>query len=474
MPRLLSPAVSIVVLPGVLGACQTAASPSGPLDEDGGTDEPTALVFRSDVMPVMSTDEALPGVFIPPFETCRDPEPGESGAGRNGKVCTNSLISACTEPGKYFADYGSCDVVRTQRPFWEEPPANEPAADDPRIDDAAFMDELAWMTQQVEACACVCCHDSRSFGGRFGQWDIALGPIWLDTLSDEGLVLFAGLADSTTLGAYPAEQNHGFDRTRTGIPTTDTARMQAFLNAELERRGISAEDAAEVPPFGGPLYTLAIAEPPACKPGEGIDEDGRIRWLSGEARYIHVAEQGTDNPGVPPNLDLPEGTLWRLDVLASAEALASGVRYATTPKGSFQTLPESREAPELVRGQIYHLTVLADPGLPLANCEFEFGAVQVEPEPLPDAGAPGDGDGDGIGNGACKLSGADERGFGATCKSDDDCTCEASYCAIMPASDEGYCTMTGCGTKPEQCPADWYCLDLSVFSAELPQICAPQ
>src|SRR5262245_35233752 len=88
-----------------------------------------AVTLRADVAPVERVEDAMPGVFIPPFEDCRD------------GVCTNVAISGCTEAGRYFPDVASCAVVRTQRPFWPEAPAAEPRADDPRLNDPAFMQE---------------------------------------------------------------------------------------------------------------------------------------------------------------------------------------------------------------------------------------------------------------------------------------------------------------------------------------------
>jgi hypothetical protein len=482
----------------LLGLCIGALMMTGCADDTGGprgasisdpTPEPGELVFRSQVEPVTRAEDALPGVFIPPFQDCRDPLPGDTANGPGGKVCTHTVLSGCTEPGKYFADYASCDVVRTQRPFWEDPPAKEPDPNDPRLDDSEFMGELAWVTEQVEACACVCCHDSRNFDGKFGKWDIARGPIWLDTLSDNGLALFAGLADSSTLGAYPASENNGFDRTLTGLPTNDTERMKRFLYAELERRGVSQEEARAVTPFGGPLYAQRITPPAQCKPGETVTTDGKVQWLGGGARYVYVLEAGSDNPGVPPNLDLPEGTIWRLDVLASKPPLDSGVRYGTTPPGSFQTYPENTSAPALVKGKTYHLHVLRDVALPLANCLFVYGDENNVPEPPPghDAGSGngnGDGDGDGTGNGdgggdtptdagptSCALPGGDAEGFGANCTKHEDCTCAADYCSLMPGSTQGYCTVTGCKQDASLCPGGWSCLDLSIFSSGLPAIC---
>ena len=178
-------------------------------------------------------------------------------------------------PETCYPDYADCDVVRTERPFWPEDPAGQTDSGDPRLHDSDFMAELGWMTQQVEAAACSCCHDSRQNGGLTGQWDIYHDGIWLDTLSDSGLALFIGLADSSVLGAYPAADNFGFDRSATGIPTDDTARMQAFLQRELDRRGITRAQAAAVPPFGGPIYENRVKQPDACSDeGSGIDPSG--------------------------------------------------------------------------------------------------------------------------------------------------------------------------------------------------------
>ncbi|HEX5661826.1 MAG TPA: hypothetical protein VFX59_31760, partial [Polyangiales bacterium] len=271
------------------------------------------LTLRTDVEAIERADQALPGVFIPPYVSCEAPKDGKPGLGANGEVCTNVAISGSTEPGRKFADYASCDVVMTQRPFWSVPPWAESKPDDPRLSDQPYLDELAWVTSQIEATGCVCCHDSKVLGKQAGEWDIRLGPLWLDSLSDTGLALFAGLADSSVLGAYPPAENYGFNREITGIPSDDSARMQKFMLAELTRRGISEDEARAVPPFGGPIYANRVAVPTECGPGEGVAPDGRIVWNAAAARYVYVMRADSENPGVPPNLDLPEGTLFRLD-----------------------------------------------------------------------------------------------------------------------------------------------------------------
>ena len=430
---------------------------------------PCNITYRSDVKAVTRVEDAKPGVFIPPYRSCEPPKSGGPGQGPNGEVCTNVMISGATEEGRYFPDYASCGVVITQRPFWSAPPARTTAPDDPRLKDAAYMEELAWAKTQIEATGCVCCHDSKSLGKQASQWDVRAEPIWLDSLSDTGLALFAGLADSSVLGAYHADENNGFDRTTIGIPTTDIPRMERFMKAELTRRGISEAEARAVPPFGGPIYENRVAKPTACKAGEGITPEGRVRWQGGNARYVYVLDEKSENPGVPPNLDLPEGTQWRLDVLPNADGVASGLTFGTTPAGSFQAFPERTPAAALEQGKTYHLTVLRDVGLPLVNCLFTFGEPVAEPQPI-DAGAPmSTPDG---GASACTLPGGDEAGFGAACKSSADCTCAASYCALQPGQSTGYCSKTGCSPDARECPSGWSCFDLSRFVPGQPAFCA--
>ncbi|MCK6544613.1 hypothetical protein L6R52_01990 [Myxococcota bacterium] len=359
-------APSLVLIAALLGACGGADDPSTDRAADG-------ITHRDEITPVTDASKALPGVLVPPFVDCRDPLPGDSTTNPSGQVCTNVSVAGATEPGKSFAAYASCDVVRTQRPVWPAPPASVPAEDDPRLDDAALVAELAWAKEQVAATGCQCCHDSGIGKGPASQWDLSAGPLWLDSLSDTGLALFTGLADSSVLGAYPADQNHGFDRAATGIPTTDTARMKALLLAELTRRGLTEDDARAVPPFGGPIYQNAIREPEACGPGQGVTTDGRVLFSFGQARYVYVLEAGSANPGVPPNRDRPAGLVWRLDVLPSAEPLESGLLYGKTPPGSYQDTPALGAAPPLVEGRTYHLSVLLDVGFPVTNCLFVYG-----------------------------------------------------------------------------------------------------
>jgi hypothetical protein len=124
-----------------------------------------------------------------------------------------------------------------------------------------------------------------------------------------------------------------------------------------------------VSPFGGPIYANYNAKPKPCSASEGVDGQGVLHF-PGDARYVYLLEDGSKNPGVPPNLDLPEGTLWRLDVLPNAAALKDGFHYGSTPAGSFQNTPPSTPAPALEFGKRYHFVVIQYVGITQTNCTF--------------------------------------------------------------------------------------------------------
>lgn len=316
--------------------------------------------------------EAEGQAFQWPVLECRPPLADEpAGAGPEGDVCTWSMISGCTEPGRRFAEYASCDMVRTQRPYGPVAPNPLPVDPDPRLDDPKYAEELAWVTEQVEACACVCCHQASITPEGAAVWDIDLPGNWINSFSPYGLAFAGGFLDSSLLGAYPAAENNGFDRASTGIPTTDPARMAAFFAAELEFRGSSPDAFADADPTPAPFYQQWIYEPEACADGEGVDAEGVLTWSGGQARYLYLLAADARNPGVPPNLDLPEGTLWRVDVAWDDAPLKSGeVRYGQVPEDSRQFFPASGSPEGLRSGETYYLYVLADIAVPITRCLF--------------------------------------------------------------------------------------------------------
>lgn len=306
---------------------------------------------------------------------CRDPLPGEPpGNGPNGQVCTWQSISGCTEEGRNFEDYASCEVILDQgRPYYPYPLAEGWDDPDPRLDDPVYVEELSWVREQLGASACVCCHSETSPLGP-SNWYLEQEGNFVAGMFDTGLAMGANWIDSTAFGAYEPEDNNGFERAvHSGFPSTDPTRMRDFFIGELERRGRSEEDFAEEPPFGGPLVDQLEYEPGRCENGEGVRADGTIEWEGGDARYLYVLDVGSANPTVPPNLDLPEGTRWRIDVEYTDSPIASGsVRYGELPDGLMQRVPESGAPEALVPGRDYYLYVTRDVILPITRCVFTY------------------------------------------------------------------------------------------------------
>lgn len=310
-------------------------------------------------------------IFQPAVRECRAPLPGERpGVSAEAQVCTWSAVSGATEEGRRYDDYASCDRVRTQRPYYPRPAAPARATPDPRLQNPTYVAELAWVRSQVEASACVCCHATRTSPAGPSNWFVDAPGNWMDTFFDNGLALGAGWVDSTALGAYPSDQNNGFARTTSGLPSTDPARMARFFQQELAHRGRTRESFATTPPFGGPIASQLSYTPSACTGTDGMGSDGRLRWSSGSARYLYVLDQGSASPGVPPNLDQPAGTRWLVEVPFTAQPFVSGVAYGTLPPAATQRLPASGPPAPLTPGATYYLYVLEDVGIPITRCLF--------------------------------------------------------------------------------------------------------
>lgn len=314
-------------------------------------------------------------VFIQPTLNCVDPLEGEPpGQSEGGQVCTWQAIAASTEEGRYYPDYASCDVIYTQRPYYGAPPKPAPVQPDPRLQDPDYVAELDWVRSQVEASACVCCHSDEIAPNGASNWYVEAPNNWMNSFYDTGLALGANWIDSTSFGAFDPADNNGFDRIHSGIPSTDPDRMVAFFRDELAWRGKTEADFVESTPFGGPLYTQMIYEPSACQNGEGIGLDGTLTWTGGLARYVYVLAAGSGNPTVPPNLDLPIGTLWRIDVPSDGDPITSGeVVYGEMPQGMTQRFPIAGAPASLEPGEQYYLYVTKDVGIPITRCLFTYG-----------------------------------------------------------------------------------------------------
>lgn len=308
--------------------------------------------------------------FVPPTRTCMPALEGEPPGASDGEVCTWNLISASTEPGRRYADYADCDIVRSQRPYYFEASPTVPDPEDPRLDDEAYLAEVAWIKDQAESSACSCCHTASETPEGAAIWDTEAGALWIDTVTDEALAMLAGYTDSAAFGFLDAGENNTFDRSATGLPTTDSARLLAFAERELERRGVTTAEAAELEPFAPFFRELIDFEPEACDEGIGVDDAGNLSWSGGGARYIHVLSADSLAPGVPPNWDMPEGTLWAIRVPPTSLAMSCGGAYGELPEGAIQEIPEAGEAPELVSGETYFLYVQSDIAQPITRCLF--------------------------------------------------------------------------------------------------------
>ncbi|ATB33757.1 hypothetical protein [Melittangium boletus] len=323
-------------------------------------------------------DSGLP-TFRQPVLTCMDPLPGEPpGQSAGGMVCTWEMISGATELGRSFEQYASCDRVRTQRPYYPVPPAPDAAREDARLRDPTYANEVKWVRSQIESTACVCCHSTRAPKGP-SNWFVESPGNFINSFNPRGLAMGAGWIDTVGFGAYRPEHNNGFSRASPERPndsifvTTDAARIARFFEAELAHRGFTREDFTEDPYGAGPLDTQRFFRPEACDKGEGVGADGTLIWRGGKARYLYVLEADAPTPTVPPNLDLPEGTLWRIDVPEGGAPFESGtVRYGAIPQGLSQRFPAAGEPSALTHGKAYYLYVLADIIQPVTRCVFTY------------------------------------------------------------------------------------------------------
>lgn len=314
-------------------------------------------------------------LFVFPSLSCRAPLPGEPpGKSAGGKVCTWQTVAGSTEEGRPYQDYADCSVSITERGYYPVPPPAPPASDN-RMSDPTYATEANWVKSQVEASACVCCHKSSITKAGASIWDIEAKGNWLNTFSPYGLAFAGGFIDSHLLGAVPAAQNNGFSRDQIGIPTTDKPRMITFFRNELAFRGKTPQDFASEPPTPAYFYQLDSYVPTACQNGAGIHADGTIVWGGPPSRYVQVLTAGSKNPGVPPNLDLPAGTLWRLDVPVTGQPVNPGtVRYGQLPTGTTQGFPGTGQPAALLSGQSYYLYVQVDQLAPVERCLFTYPA----------------------------------------------------------------------------------------------------
>jgi hypothetical protein len=317
-------------------------------------------------------EQVLTRPFPEPEMSCVEPLPGDApGQSDGGQVCQWLTMQGCTEPGRSWEEYGSCDIPIEQRAYYPVP-VNEGAEDpDPRLDDAEYAAELGWVKNELSSCSCVCCHSSKSPEGP-SNWYLEQPGNFINGMFDTGIAQGAGAISSDVLGDIDAEDNNGFTRLPSIFPSTDPLRMQAFFLRELEHRGLTTDDFDPIG-FYGPLTEQDLYAPEACEDGEGVARDGTVTWKGGAARLVYVLAEGARNPGVPPDRDTPGGTLWRVDAAAPRERLlASGLRYGDVPAHAVQRVPAEGGPEPLVLGQRYLIYVSADYLQPVTRCTFTY------------------------------------------------------------------------------------------------------
>jgi hypothetical protein len=327
--------------------------------------------------------------FPQPELVCSDPLPGEpEGQSEDGQVCTWNIVSGVTEEGRRYSDYVSCDNVIRQRGYAPVPPGPHAADEDARMDDPTYVADVDWVRGQIESGSCACCHSASS--GRAGAvFDTNAPGNLMNQFNDTGLAMGAGWVSTVGFGTYEPEDNNGFWRSSPEypnlsiVPTTDPLRMMAVFARELEHRGLTRDDFVDVKYGAGPLDEQLAYRPAQCSDAEGVAADGTIRWLPGLARYVYVMEAGALSPTVPPNLDLPVGTLWRIDVPMDGTPVPSkSVTYGELPDGMTQAWPATGAPPALVPGKQYYLYASADILYPISRCLFTAG----EPDPSEESG----------------------------------------------------------------------------------------
>lgn len=288
-------------------------------------------------------------------------------------LCVWDNFSGNVPEGLVYTDILSCDRAFTQGPSWFTPPQQVYTSDLSLLDDDEYVAELDWVSGQILSSGCACCHASGAASGHVSGFDVTAPGVWTDSMTNAQLAMAAGLFPEHALfGHYEASDNHGFDRTGTLFASTDPDRMRAFFEAEMDRRGADQDDLDEAQQQFDALFGRLFETVSACvSPYEGI-VDGKIVWNGDGVRQIYILDPGADAPGFPPNLHLPEGTVWALFVDTDAAPIESGtLSIGEIPDGAVQAWPADGSAPVLSDGSTYKLYATPDVmNVREANCTF--------------------------------------------------------------------------------------------------------
>ena len=338
--------------------------------------------------------------------------------------------------------------------FLSIPPSGfETPEDDPIRSDDAFLAEVEWAKGQAESCGCVCCHTTGTAPRRCGCFRYS-GRRHLDGhLHQTGPRNCCRLDRFESLGAHAAMDNNGFDRSRTGSSNHRRRTHDPILRGRISQAWRDSEEFEGKQPLAAPSQRKQRLSPRHVPQGIGIDATNKISWSGGTARYIYVLEAGAANPGVPPNLDRPDGTIWKIDVEPTAAALKLGysVRCCFQRRDASRTCrryntPTPRPAENII---CMCCVISAHPSSAVCSpTQAMATSHRVEPPTHP---------------------GAPSVGMTWIAK------CRRAYCVKMPGAPEGYCSIQ-CASNSvctsNGAPADWTC---NAVNCDVPQFtwCGP-
>lgn len=346
--------------------CDADEDPSSP--DAGGVDVATLFAEKAEYQREAKVMSAPHQVY--PEEICVDAKDSLSGEA----FCFSNGMLGNVPEGENFLDHGDCTDVRTMGTSGHRP-VLPPAEEDARHGDPKYLAEVDWVRSELETSGCTCCHNSE--GGYATVFDFGLGNTWVSTMSNSGVALAAGLVGEGVFVAVPPGENLGYEQGGNAFVSNDPERLQQFFMAEVAYRELTDEHLTSAQLFydSVPFASLKGEVPEPCPEGVGVEEDGTVHWTLEGARFLNILQDAEENPNIPP-LDSPEGTFWRYEAVATADALEpASFGYGTDDsKERAQRFPRDGAAPAaLVDGETYTLFVATRMSAAFRqNCTFTF------------------------------------------------------------------------------------------------------
>lgn len=138
------------------------------------------------------------------------------------------INGTCAPEGQAYQDVYTCEGVVGPCGEGDSPGASAAVEEDlTRLDDPDYD----WAKAQVDACSCVCCHTTDGVAAHV--WSVDFEPVWTDSIPTDvlGRVLEGGRDNRLR-----PNDNNGFDREVSNIPSTDGGRLIEYLQREMDRR----------------------------------------------------------------------------------------------------------------------------------------------------------------------------------------------------------------------------------------------